>query len=69
MVVLVVVVVVMTTTTTTTTTMIMMMMMMMSNRMVSHGRDSSRSGHRQVTGRCEHGAEPSVSIKYGQFLE
>ena len=44
---------------------VMMMMMMMSIRMVSHGRDSSHS----VTGCCERSVEPSVSIKYGEFLE
>jgi hypothetical protein len=31
--------------------------------------DSSDSGKGLVTGSCEHGIEPSVSIKYGEFLD
>jgi hypothetical protein len=34
-----------------------------------YGLDLSGSGERQVEGSCEHGTEPSGSIKYWQILE
>jgi hypothetical protein len=33
------------------------------------GLDSFGSGQGQVAGSCEHGNEPSGSIKYGEFLD
>jgi hypothetical protein len=33
------------------------------------GLDSSGSGWRPVAGRCEHGNEPSDSIKGGEFVD
>jgi hypothetical protein len=33
------------------------------------GLDASGSGQRPVAGSCEHGNEPSVSIKEGEFLD
>jgi hypothetical protein len=33
------------------------------------GLDCSGSGEGSVTGCCEHGAEPAVSIEYVEFLE
>jgi hypothetical protein len=34
-----------------------------------YGLDSSGSGYRPVAGSCEHGNEPSGSIKFWEFLE
>jgi hypothetical protein len=34
-----------------------------------YGLDSSGSGQGQVAGSCEHGNEPSCSIKGGEFID
>jgi hypothetical protein len=33
------------------------------------GLEASRSGYGTVVGSCEHGSEPSGSIKSGEFLD
>ena len=37
--------------------------------MKGHGLDRSGSGYGQVSGSCKYGAEPSGSIKCGEFLQ
>jgi hypothetical protein len=39
------------------------------NRMEGRGLDCSHLGHGQVAGSCDHGNEPSGSIKCGVFLD